>query len=128
MYQTPIERFLEPCILLTLTDGPAHGYALKEHCEVECLVDEPIDVGTLYRTLRRMEAEEWLTSEWADGQGPRRRVYSITQLGRQVLHSWASGLARNKQTIENFLRFYGERFEPQGRKEKSGKSCKPGSC
>jgi DNA-binding PadR family transcriptional regulator len=91
-------------------------------------VDEPIDVGTLYRTLRRMEAEGWLTSEWAEGQGPRRRVYSITPLGLQVLHSWASGLARNKQAIENFLDFYGERFRPQEKRRKSAKSCKPGSC
>ncbi len=116
--QTPIERFLEPCLLLTLAGGPAHGYVLKEHCETECLVEESIDTGTLYRTLRRMEANGWLKSSWSDeGPGPRRRVYELTPEGEGVLHSWALGLRRNKQTIESFLRFYEERFGSLGDEE-----------
>lgn len=119
---TPIERFLEPCILLTLASGPAHGYALKEHCETECLVEEPIDVGTLYQTLRRMERCGWLRSHWAEARGgPRRRVYALTELGVEVLHSWALGLRRNKQTIENFLRIYEHHFQPASNMEEQ--SC-----
>lgn len=109
--QTPIERFLEPCLLLALAGGPAHGYVLKEHCETDCLVEEPIDPGTLYRTLRRMEASGWLHSSWsAEGPGPRRRVYELTPVGAGVLQSWALGLRRNKQTIESFLSLFEQRF------------------
>ncbi len=118
--QTPIERFLEPCVLLALAGGPAHGYALREHCETECLVEEPIDPGTLYRTLRRMEADGWLKSSWSDeGPGPRRRVYELLPEGEEVLHSWALGLQRNKETIGSFLRFYEERFGELGEPQKS---------
>ena len=119
--RTPIERFLEPCVLLALASGPAHGYALKDHCETECLVEEPIDPGVLYRTLRRLEHSGWVSSTWQQGGlGPPRRVYALTDQGLDVLHAWAAGLLRNKQTIEAFLRFYQDKFGPMPEEKPAG--------
>ncbi|HKZ50746.1 MAG TPA: PadR family transcriptional regulator [Dehalococcoidia bacterium] len=127
--QTPIERFLEPCLLLTLAQGPAHGYILKEHCETRCLVEEPIDPGTLYRTMRRMEEQGWVASDWsAEGPGPRRRVYRLTPLGEEVLHSWALGLRRQKATIESFLRLYEQHFKPEDSADAESAGEGPSHC
>jgi PadR family transcriptional regulator, regulatory protein PadR len=47
--------------------------------------------GTIYVTLSRMEkkgyVESWL-EEAAPGQGPPRRLYRITPLGRRALGTW----------------------------------------
>ncbi|WTF89209.1 PadR family transcriptional regulator [Micromonospora globbae] len=58
--------------------------------------------GTLYPVLARMEAEGWLTSERetekAHGQGrPRRRYYTLTELGRSA---GAGQLVRVQQSLQ----------------------------
>lgn len=113
--QTPIERFLEPCLLLLLHGAPAHGYTLKAALEGLDLSDGPADVGNLYRTLRRMEEDGWVSSQWVtDAPGPRRRVYELTPLGEQFLRSWMAGLRTNRERIDRLLALYDERFEEGG--------------
>src|SRR3989344_5894199 len=57
-----IERFVEPCILLLLSKASSHGYGLMEDLEKHC--GEKVDIGNLYRTLRRMEMSGWVTPFW----------------------------------------------------------------
>jgi len=100
-----IERFVEPCILLLLTRGPSHGYGLLEDLEKNCC--EKVDIGNLYRTLRRMEEFGWVTSSWNKGEsGPDKRVYDITSEGKEVLHSAASDLVKTRNLISRFLEGY----------------------
>ncbi len=80
-----IERFVEPCILLLLAEQDQHGYALREELTQVGLARE-IDFGYLYLTLRRMEREDLVVSDWAEQRtAPARRLYRITPQGRKLL-------------------------------------------
>ena len=113
--QTPIERFMEPCILLLLSKGSSHGYGLLDDLERQC--GETVDVGNLYRTLRRMEKDGWVSSNWGTGEnGPKKRVYELTDDGKEFLHSWAGGLEKNKELIDRFLEGFKKQFGREGDK------------
>jgi DNA-binding PadR family transcriptional regulator len=77
-------------ILLALVDGPRHGYEIMKEVERETGGRVRLEVGTLYRILARLLADGLLQEADLDG---RRRNYSLTQLGRRVLHSEAERLA-----------------------------------
>lgn len=113
---TPLERFVEPCVLLLLCNGPAHGYDLRQGLLEHGLVEDALDMGNLYRTLRRMEEDGWLHSAWVtDSPGPHKRVYEINNTGRQSLQSWAIGL----QTLQGVLERFFELFQIQFPEEDS---------
>jgi len=111
----PLERFVEPCVLLLLCNGPAHGYDLRQGLIEQGLVGDTLDMGNLYRTLRRMEEDGWLHSTWVtDSPGPHKRVYEINDTGKQSLQSWAMGL----QTLQSVLGRFFEMYQIQFPKEK----------
>lgn len=110
--QPPVWGFLQPCLLLILAEGPQHGYSLMEGLSQRQLLGADVDVGNLYRTLRRMEAEELVASAWSGpGPGPNKRVYQITELGQVVLRQWAGALEQRTKLLNRFLdefhRIYG---------------------
>jgi DNA-binding PadR family transcriptional regulator len=82
----PLHPF-ELRILLTLLDGPAHGYRLVKTIEERDGGWAQIFPGNLYRRLRDLAAkglvEESEPSAQAGG-GRRRRDFRITPLGREV--------------------------------------------
>lgn len=113
--QTPIERFIEPCILLLLSKGPSHGYGLMTDLERQC--GESVDVGNLYRTLRRMEKDSWVSSSWGKGEsGPKKRIYKLTDDGEEFLRSWAAGLEKNRELIDRFLEGYKKQMSKDSQK------------
>jgi PadR family transcriptional regulator PadR len=71
-------------VLATLSQlrAPRYGYELKQ-----ALADQgmPIEEGTLYPLLRRLEAQGLLKSEWKIEAGPPRRYYSLNADGRRLL-------------------------------------------
>jgi poly-beta-hydroxybutyrate-responsive repressor len=111
--QPPIWGFLQPCLLLLLSKGSHHGYSLMEELSQKNLLGVEVDVGNLYRTLRRMEAEGLVVSEWdATGSGPNKRVYRITQSGQDLLQNWAATLEQRTRTINRFLEEFHHIFGP----------------
>ncbi len=104
-----IERFIEPCILLLLSQGTSHGYGLMENLEKHC--GEKVDIGDLYRTLRRMERDGWVKSDWEENTaGPDRRMYTIAEEGKKFLELAASSLIRTDKLIQRFLEGYQKNF------------------
>jgi len=100
-----IERFVEPCILLLLSKEPAHGYGLMEGLEKHC--GERVDVGDLYRTLRRMEHDGWVRSVWNRKKNARdKRVYTITKEGRAFLKHAVASLKQTDDLIHHLFRGY----------------------
>jgi len=98
-----VERFEEPALLLLLRERPAHGYELLEALP-ELVPGQRVDMGNLYRALRRLEEEGLVRSEWdADAPGPARRVYELTDAGRELLAQWVDALARARDRIDRFL-------------------------
>ena len=83
-------RFAEPTlyILVSLSDGPKHGYAIMT--DVEAISGSPLGPGTLYGALARMEKRGLIEAlEPVD----RRRPYKLTGLGASTLRAQLEGLA-----------------------------------
>lgn len=101
-----VRGFLQPWILFQLSRGSAHGYELLERLsEGQDLANA--DPGLLYRTLRGFEEEGLVRSSWdTAGSGPARRVYVITDLGREHLRGWVVHLRRVRGQLDHFLSNY----------------------
>ena len=98
-----VERFGEPALLLLLREAPAHGYELLERLS-ELLGDERIDMGNLYRALRALEEDGVVRSDWdADAPGPAKRIYELTDEGRELLDRWADALRTAQDNVGAFL-------------------------
>jgi PadR family transcriptional regulator, regulatory protein PadR len=96
-------RFLEPGLLVLLSERPTHGYELI--AELPALLGaERVDVGNVYRALRGMEERGLVTSEWSDElPGPAKRTYEITDDGRRALERWAQWLREARDRIDQLL-------------------------
>jgi len=109
----PMHRFMEVCLLVLLYDEKSekecHGYSLAEKLKDFGFTDEELNISTLYRTLRQMEQNSWVKSHWeSGGQGPQRRVYSITAQGREALDDWANVLKKRRERIGKLLDAYSQ--------------------
>jgi poly-beta-hydroxybutyrate-responsive repressor len=100
-------RFLQPCLLVMLHRGNAHGYSLLSGLSEFGFYAEQLDPSLVYRALREMEVGGLVTSEWdADSLGPQRRIYSITEEGERHLAEWMEDLRRIRQEIETLEAAY----------------------
>lgn len=75
-------RFVEPAllILVSLADGPKHGYAMI--VDIERLYSVRLGAGTLYGALTRLEHAGWIV---ALPTADRRQPYEMTDSGRELL-------------------------------------------
>lgn len=98
-------NFLRPCLLLLIAEQPSHGYDLLERLgEIGYQGAEP---GGLYRTLRLMEQEGLIASDWESSQlGPRRRTYWLSDEGMDWLHAWAGSMRFTQDVLDRFLSRY----------------------
>jgi len=79
---------LETLILKTLTRGPTHGYAIARRIEDAIDNTFPVEEGSLYPALYRMEKKGWLEAEWGTSElGRRVKLYRLTSDGRRQLAS-----------------------------------------
>ena len=87
-------RFAEPAllILVSLSDGPKHGYAIMT--DVESGTGRPMGPGTLYAALARLEERGLIEAMPPED---RRRPYRLTGLGVSVLSEQLHGLAEFAQ-------------------------------
>jgi PadR family transcriptional regulator len=96
---------LIPYVLLGISLQRAHGYLLEEYLRGIGFVE--LEVSTLYRTLRQLEKDGLLSSEWEPGpSGPARRIYSLTDVGYTWLDSWAASLELYRGMIDRFFATY----------------------
>jgi DNA-binding PadR family transcriptional regulator len=79
-------------ILLSLTDGKRHGYAISKEVAERTQGDVKLGPGTLYGTLGRMVDSGLVADAGGDDEG-RRRFYEMTPMGRDVLALEARRLA-----------------------------------
>lgn len=84
-------------ILLSLADGPRHGYGIMR--EVEARTDGEVNIwpATLYGAIKRMLAAgliEDAPDGVAEGDDARRSYYRLTGHGRAVLMQETARLAR----------------------------------
>jgi poly-beta-hydroxybutyrate-responsive repressor len=99
--------FLQPCLLVLLHRGQAHGYNLLNDLGEFRFTPGQSDPSLVYRALRDMESIGLVTSQWdSDSQGPQRRVYQITPEGEAFLAEWVSDLKRTREEIDALLKAY----------------------
>ena len=77
---------IDMLVLRTLSNGPAHGYAIARH--IERLSEDVLRVeqGSLYPALDRLLRHGWVTARWGKTPtGRQARYYTITTSGRKQL-------------------------------------------
>jgi DNA-binding PadR family transcriptional regulator len=94
-------------ILLTLADGPRHGYSIMQ--EVAARTDGQIRLwpAGLYGTLRELEDQDWIveSEKRPSDDDERRRYFALTALGKRVLSAEIArleaivGLARASRAL-----------------------------
>jgi PadR family transcriptional regulator, regulatory protein PadR len=94
---------VEPAALAALLRSGAHGYDLRRSISELTGGEIEVDVGGLYRVLRRLEEEGFLESRLAEGGGgPQRREYELTAEGRELAEDWVWQL-RERSRIATLL-------------------------
>jgi PadR family transcriptional regulator PadR len=80
-----LKGHLDLLLLAVLADGAKHGYAVID--ELRERSDDAFDLpeGTVYPALHRLDKAGFVTSEWSEVQGRRRRTYRLTDRGRGAL-------------------------------------------
>jgi len=102
-----------PLILLLLKKKPSYGYELVENFSL-LGVPFPPDMSLLYKTLRGMEKDGLVQSEWdTEGSGPAKRIYHLTPDGEDVLRGSNIMMKKIRDTIDNFLKLYEELTEEE---------------
>ncbi len=77
---------LDALVLKTLTAGPRHGYAIATHIEAATGEAVPVEEGSLYPALYRLERRGWVEAEWGTSElGRRAKLYRLTPRGREQL-------------------------------------------
>lgn len=100
-------RWMAPFILVLLTEGPVHGYALIRLLQEMGVAEGKLDVGQVYKTLRCLESLGHVSSRWSDDPtGPRRREYELTNRGRDALDEWAAVMEERERLIGEFATRY----------------------
>jgi DNA-binding PadR family transcriptional regulator len=77
-----------------------YGYSLRQALAAK---DMPIEEGTLYPLLRRMEEQGLLTSEWRIEDGPPRRYYALSAQGTKVYERLSTNWRGLVGTVEKLM-------------------------
>ncbi|MGQ9917948.1 MAG: PadR family transcriptional regulator [Bryobacteraceae bacterium] len=101
-----LSRFVEPVVLLLIKKKrSAYGYDLAADLEHYALTDAEIERGALYRTLRQLEMNGNVVSEWeVAASGPARRIYRLTPQGERHLKEWAVVLEHLAFAMNRFVK------------------------
>jgi PadR family transcriptional regulator, regulatory protein PadR len=87
-------------LLLALSAGPMHGYAIAKHIRTWSNGNLHIEDGSMYPALNRMLVKGWLTSEWGTSENNRRaRFYRVTREGRKQLDQQSNAFTRMVRAI-----------------------------
>lgn len=77
-----------------------YGYSLRQALAEGGM---PIEEGTLYPLLRRLEAQGFLLSEWDTGTSPPRRYYRLSPEGQRAFAELSEAWRAQAKVINGFL-------------------------
>jgi transcriptional regulator len=85
----------ELMILALLESRARHGYEISQVIEQRSDGAVRFKVASLYPLLYRLERRGWITGQWVEKDGQRRRrYYRLTRAGRKVLAEQRKGWQR----------------------------------
>jgi PadR family transcriptional regulator len=101
------ERYIQPSILLGLLLGASYGYELIQNIQRFGFVEGQAPPGMIYRHLRQLEQDGLVSSEWeTEGTGPAKRMYNITEEGKEVLAIWIDYMEKQAENLKAFVNYY----------------------
>lgn len=84
-----MDHFLEICLLIILSIQSGYGYDLMTQLTEFGFSPSKLNIGSLYRILRKMEGRNLVFSQWESSTlGPKKRIYQITEVGCNELADW----------------------------------------
>ncbi|MFI4975878.1 MAG: PadR family transcriptional regulator [Caulobacterales bacterium] len=86
--------------VLSQLSSPQYGYSLRQALAARAM---PIEEGTLYPLLRRLEGQGLLQSEWRIKDGPPRRYYRLSEAGKRALSRLAMNWREMVTTMDRLL-------------------------
>ena len=99
-----LKGHLDLLLLSILSDGAMHGYAIID--ELRDRSDDVFDLpeGTVYPALHRLDKAGFLSSEWTEVHGRRRRTYRLTDKGRGALGEQRAAWAEFSDAVGTVMR------------------------
>ena len=114
------KNLMIPALLLSLRGWDLHGYKLIQ--ELTQFGFSSIDQGNVYRTLRKLEKENMIKSEWdISTGGPAKRIYSLTDAGEAYLKTCSDSLLQYQSMLNRFFTMYMDMFIPTSSKQQGNK-------
>lgn len=95
----------ETLVLRLLSEGPMHGYRIRQELAKRSRDVFQLSFGCLYPLFDAMESRHMVTSEMVKGRGDQeRRMYSITKNGRSELEDRLFVWQRFRDSMNRVLR------------------------
>ncbi len=100
-----LDKLVRPAILAVLAKGPLHGYlVMKRISTLKVSRGEKPDAAGVYRALKSMEKESFITSQWnVSGSAHAKRLFRLAPAGRRCLAHWVESLTNHREAIEELL-------------------------
>lgn len=99
-----IRGYTDTMILAQLAKNDSYGYEINKN--IQAMTDQQFELkeATLYTAFRRLESGNYISSYWGDEQtGARRKYYSITASGRELLKENQCDWKKAKKMIDSLL-------------------------
>jgi len=91
-------------VLSVLQNGDNYGYEIHKIIIDRLSGEYELKEATLYSSYKRLEADGYITSFWGDETlGSRRKYYSITESGKELLRQNKSDWLRTQFILNKLL-------------------------
>jgi DNA-binding PadR family transcriptional regulator len=99
--ETELRRGVLVLAVLSQLRTEQYGYSLRQALVAQGM---PIEEGTLYPLLRRLEEQDLLASDWRIENGPPRRYYKLSKKGArlyaELTQSWRALIATMERLLD----------------------------
>lgn len=91
---------LEMCVLAVLARGDSYAYEIVSSLSRTMTISE----GTIYPLMRRLQAEQWVSTYLIESStGPSRKYYQITAQGRLSLNEMQQEWHEFKLEVDSII-------------------------
>jgi PadR family transcriptional regulator PadR len=106
-HHLPERGWVQFLLLLLINKSPMHGYQLIDELEKRYVRHGRFKTGSVYTILNRMEKHGDLTSTIEESEtGRERRVYSITDEGKDRLKRALEYMLKRKKFLDELEKYY----------------------
>ena len=96
-----LKRGTQTLAVLSLFKDKQYGYSLLQALEER---DIPLEAGTLYPMLRRLETQGILTSEWDTEESRPRKFYALSFFWTRSLFEFKRSILQNAQRFDGTIK------------------------